>query len=114
MQTKSKVVLAMILSLTALAGCGGGDQAPIRTENDSIDIRPVTLENPAGGSLHGPQSDAQVVAGGELLSIGREAQRRESVGDRETGKDAKRIPAHGVPEANRPIERSASHAGYFR
>jgi oligopeptidase B len=29
MQTQSKVVLAMILSLTALAGCGGGDKAPM-------------------------------------------------------------------------------------
>ncbi len=29
MQTKTKVVLAMILSLTTLAGCGGGDKAPM-------------------------------------------------------------------------------------
>jgi oligopeptidase B len=34
MQFPTKVVLAMILSLTALAGCGGGDKAPV------ADVRP--------------------------------------------------------------------------
>ncbi len=41
MQTNSKVVLAMILSLTALAGCGGGDKAP------EAEIRPQEM------TLHG-------------------------------------------------------------
>jgi oligopeptidase B len=41
MQTNSKVVLAMILSLTALAGCGGGDKAP------EAEIRPHEM------TLHG-------------------------------------------------------------
>ncbi len=41
MQTQSKVVLVMILSLTALAGCGGGDDAPV------ADIHPHEM------TLHG-------------------------------------------------------------
>jgi len=41
MQTETKVVLAMILSLTALAGCGGGDEAP------RAEIRPHEM------TLHG-------------------------------------------------------------
>ena len=41
MQTNSKVVLAMILSLSAVAGCGGGDKAP------EAEIRPQEM------TLHG-------------------------------------------------------------